>query len=114
MMWLSMIGFGLAVLPICITPGVSFTLVTQRVLDRGVRSGVAVTAGTACGLVCHAPLAGLGLSALVMRSSEAFTVVKIAGAAYLVILGLRTLWKSRPGATAVVHPNITPSYSIPG
>ena len=104
MMWLSMIGFGLAVLPICITPGVSFTLVTQRVLDRGVRSGVAVTAGTACGLVCHATLAGLGLSALVMRSSEAFTVVKIAGAAYLVILGLRTLWKSRPGATAAAAP----------
>jgi threonine/homoserine/homoserine lactone efflux protein len=104
MVWLSMIGFGLAVLPICITPGVSFTLVTQRVLDRGVRSGFAVTAGTACGLVCHATLAGLGLSALVMRSSEAFTIVKIAGAAYLVVLGLRTLWRSRPGVVATPAP----------
>src|SRR5437879_10958454 len=103
MIWL-MIGFGLAVLPICLTPGVSFTLVTQRVLDRGVRSGVAVTGGTACGLICHATLAGLGLSALVMRSSEAFTVVKIAGAAYLVVLGLRALWRSRPGATAPPAP----------
>jgi threonine/homoserine/homoserine lactone efflux protein len=102
MLWLSMIGFGLAVLPICLTPGVSFTLVTQRVLDRGVPSGLAVTAGTACGLVCHATLAGLGLSALVMRSSEAFTIVKLAGAAYLVGLGLRTLWKSRARATPVV------------
>jgi threonine/homoserine/homoserine lactone efflux protein len=92
----SMVGFGLAVLPICLTPGVSFTLVTQRVLDRGVQSGFAVTAGTSAGLVCHATLAGLGLSALVMRSSEAFTAVKIAGAAYLVLLGLRTLWRSRP------------------
>lgn len=100
MRWLAMIGFGLAVLPICLTPGVSFTLVTQRVLDRGARSGVAVTAGTACGLVCHATLAGLGLSALVMRSSEAFTIVKIIGAAYLVVLGLRTLWRARPGAAA--------------
>ncbi|HEY4455398.1 MAG TPA: LysE family translocator [Pseudonocardiaceae bacterium] len=100
MMWLSMIGFGLAVLPICLTPGVSFTLVTQRVLDRGVHSGFAVTAGTVCGLICHATLAGLGLSALVIRSSEAFTIVKLAGAAYLVVLGLRTLWKSRPGAVA--------------
>lgn len=102
MLWLSMIGFGLAVLPICLTPGVSFTLVTQRVLDRGVPSGLAVTAGTACGLVCHATLAGLGLSALVMRSSEAFTIVKLAGAAYLVGLGLRTLWKSRARTTPVV------------
>lgn len=95
MMWLAMIGFGLAVLPICMTPGVSFTLVTQRVLDRGVRSGFAVTAGTMCGLIVHATLAGLGLSALVMRSSEAFTIVKLVGAAYLVLLGLRTLWNSR-------------------
>ena len=99
-----MVGFGLAVLPICLTPGVSFTLVTQRVLDRGVSSGVAVTAGTAGGLVCHATLAGLGLSALVMRSSEAFTVVKFVGAAYLVLLGLRTLWKSRPGRQAPAPP----------
>ena len=94
MTWLSLVGFALAVLPICLTPGISFTLVTQRVLDRGVPSGFAVTAGTACGLVCHATLAGLGLSALVMRSSEAFTIVKLAGAAYLVVLGLRTLWQS--------------------
>jgi threonine/homoserine/homoserine lactone efflux protein len=96
----SMVGFGLAVLPICLTPGVSFTLVTQRVLDRGVQSGFAVTAGTVAGLICHATLAGLGLSALVMRSSEAFTAVKIAGAAYLVLLGIRTLWRSRPGQQA--------------
>lgn len=100
MVWLSLVGFALAVLPICVTPGVSFTLVTQRVLDSGVRSGFAVTAGTSCGLICHATLAGLGLSALVMRSAETFTIIKIVGAAYLVLLGLRTLWKSRPGQQA--------------
>lgn len=100
MVWLSLVGFALAVLPICMTPGVSFTLVTQRVLDRGVRSGFAVTTGTVCGLICHATLAGLGLSALVMRSAEAFTIIKLVGAAYLVLLGLRTLWKSRPGRGA--------------
>ncbi|HEV3361371.1 MAG TPA: LysE family translocator [Pseudonocardiaceae bacterium] len=111
MSWLPMVGFGLAVLPICLTPGVSFTLVTQRVLDRGVPSGLAVTAGTAGGLVCHATLAGLGLSALVMRSSEAFTVVKFIGAAYLVLLGLRTLWKSRPGQQTAPQP--TPTRKLP-
>lgn len=108
MMWLAMVGFGLAVLPICMTPGVSFTLVTQRVLDRGVCSGVAVTAGTVCGLVVHATLAGLGLSALVMRSSEAFTIVKLVGAAYLVLLGLRTLWKSRSR-----EPVVRPARRLP-
>ncbi len=106
-----MVGFGLAVLPICLTPGVSFTLVTQRVLDRGVTSGFAVTAGTAAGLVCHATLAGLGLSALVMRSSEAFTVVKLVGAAYLVLLGLRTLWNSRPSRRDAPEP--APTRRLP-
>jgi threonine/homoserine/homoserine lactone efflux protein len=95
MAWWSMLGFGLAVLPICLTPGVSFTLVTQRVQTRGVPSGLAVIAGTCAGLLCHATLAGLGVSALVMRSSEAFEAIKIAGAVYLVILGFRTLWGAR-------------------
>ncbi len=91
-----MAGFGLAVLPICLTPGVSFTLVTQRVLARGPRHGLLVTAGTSCGLVCHATLAGVGLSAIVLRSATAFTVVKLAGAGYLLVTGAGLLWKSRP------------------
>ena len=71
MSWLAPVGFGLAVLPVCLTPGVSFTLVTERVLGTGVRAGVGVIAGTSFGLLTHALLAGVGLSALVMRSSEA-------------------------------------------
>ena len=94
-MLLAMIGFGLAVLPVCLTPGVSFTLVTRRVLDRGSRSGLLVIAGTLGGLTVHATLAGLGLSALVMSSATAFTVIKLAGAVYLVGLGVHTWWKSR-------------------
>lgn len=100
-----MVGFGLAVLPICLTPGVSFTLVTQRVLANGRLSGVRVAAGTSCGLVCHATLAGLGLSAIIMSSSEAFTVVKLLGGAYLIVIGLATLWGSRTRtATAPAGP----------
>jgi threonine/homoserine/homoserine lactone efflux protein len=93
--WAALIGFGLAVLPICLTPGVSFTLVTQRVLARGPRGGVRVAMGTSAGLVCHATLAGLGLSALVMRSSQAFTVIKLLGGLYLVVLGISTIRRSR-------------------
>jgi threonine/homoserine/homoserine lactone efflux protein len=94
------VGFAVAVLPICLTPGTSFTLVTGRVLAKGRRSGVLVAAGTACGILCHATLAGIGLAALVMRSSEAFLVVKLVGAGYLVVLGLTTLVKARRAAKA--------------
>jgi threonine/homoserine/homoserine lactone efflux protein len=109
-----MVGFGLAVVPVCLAPGVSFTLVTQRVLDRGAHSGLAVIAGTACGLICHATLAGVGLSALVMRSSEAFTVVKLTGAGYLIALGIRSLWRARRSGRHRGPANaVTDSQAVP-
>ncbi|AHH96139.1 LysE family translocator [Kutzneria albida] len=98
MNWGAAVGFGLAVLPICLTPGASFTLVTQRVAANGRWDGVLVILGTATGLCTHAALAALGLSALVMRSAEAFTVVRLLGAVYLVYLGVSLLWSSRAKA----------------
>ena len=98
--WSATLGFALAVLPLCLTPGASFTLVTSRVLARGRRSGVLVAAGTACGIVCHATLAGLGLAAAVMHSSVAFTVIKLVGAGYLIGLGLVTIYRSRANRPA--------------
>ncbi|MGN9846747.1 LysE family translocator [Nonomuraea sp. H19] len=61
--------------------------------------------GTVSGLYAHAALAIAGLSALVMHSSQAFTVVKLLGAAYLVGLGLWT-WHSTtlPQSSAPADP----------
>ena len=61
----------------------------------GRRATLWVVAGTATGTYIHALLAAAGLSALVMRSSEAFLVVKIVGGAYLIGLGLLTIWRTR-------------------
>lgn len=96
-----MLGFVLAVTPICLTPGASFTLVTQRVAAGRRRDGLLVAAGTATGLCVHATLAAVGLSAVVMHSAEAFTVVKLIGAAYLIWLGITTFRSGRrqPEAT---------------
>lgn len=94
-------GFLLAILPLIATPGASLTLLTQRVVSRGPRQGAAVILGTATGLYIHAALASAGLAALVMRSSELFTALRIAGGAYLIALGLWT-WRSRtPSAPTV-------------
>ncbi|MFE0458046.1 LysE family translocator [Kitasatospora sp. NPDC058965] len=90
----AVLGFLAAVFPLIATPGASFTLLTQRVTTAGRREGLAVVLGTATGLYVHATLAGLGLSALVMRSSQAFAAVRLAGAAYLVGLGLWTWWQA--------------------
>jgi len=93
--WQLILGFALAVTPICLTPGASFTLVTQRVAVGRRRDGLLVAAGTATGLCVHAALAAVGLSALVMRSATAFTVLKLVGALYLVWLGISTYRSAR-------------------
>lgn len=91
MAWHLLLGFALAVLPMVMTPGASFLLTTTRQL-QGDRHGARLTIlGTAAGIVTHAVLAGIGLSALVMRSAEAFQVVRLVGAAYLIGLGVLTL-----------------------
>ena len=97
MTWTVLAAFAVAVLPIVVTPGASFTLVTQRSLAGERAAGRWVIAGTATGIYTHATLAALGLSAIVMRSSQVFVAVKLAGAAYLIGLGVMTLWRSRGG-----------------
>jgi threonine/homoserine/homoserine lactone efflux protein len=91
----ALIGFFIAVLPLAVTPGASFTLATERTLRREPHGAAWVIAGTATGIYCHALLAAVGLSALVMRSAELFTAVKVLGGLYLVGLGAYTLWDTR-------------------
>lgn len=95
----ALLGFLAAVLPVVATPGASLALLVQHVTDNGRRQALPVILGTATGLYIHATFAIAGLSALVMHSSQAFTAVKVIGAAYLIGLGVWT-WRS---ATASVH-----------
>ncbi|MGW6910563.1 LysE family translocator [Streptomyces sp. NPDC054940] len=89
----AVLGFLVAVLPLVATPGASLALLAQHVTADGRRRALPVILGTATGLYVHATLAVAGLSALVMHSSQAFTAVKLIGAAYLIGLGLWT-WRS--------------------
>ncbi|MFD6427022.1 LysE family translocator, partial [Streptomyces sp. NPDC060198] len=86
-------GFLVAVLPLIATPGASLALLVQHVTDAGRRRALPVILGTVTGLYVHATFAVAGLSALVMQSSQAFTAVRLTGAAYLVGLGIWT-WRS--------------------
>ncbi|MGC4949131.1 LysE family translocator [Streptomyces sp. DT224] len=103
-------GFLVAILPLIATPGASLALLVQYVTEGGRRRALPVVLGTVTGLYVHAALAAAGLSALVMHSSLAFTVVKLIGAVYLIGLGLWT-WRtaaptprrSRPRRTDSVY-----------
>ncbi|MFF2847950.1 LysE family translocator [Streptomyces sp. NPDC058001] len=92
-----------AVIPLTLIPGASFTLVTQQVIAGSRSDGVLVAFGSACGLLVHATFAAVGLSALVMSSAQALTVVKLVGGVYLIWLGVTTWRSARRGVEATVR-----------
>jgi threonine/homoserine/homoserine lactone efflux protein len=72
-------------------PGPAVLLVLARAISGGRRTGIATGLGIACGDMVHTVLATFGLSAVLMTSALAFSIVKYAGVAYLVFLGLRAM-----------------------
>ncbi len=84
-------AFGLASLVLAATPGPGVLYIVTRTLAQGRRAGLASLAGVALGNLGNALGASLGLAALLAVSSVAFTVVKFAGAAYLIWLGVQAL-----------------------
>jgi threonine/homoserine/homoserine lactone efflux protein len=80
-----------AALLLAVVPGPGMLYVLTRSLHGGRREGVLSSFGTAVGGSVHVIAAAFGLSAILAASSLAFTVVKYAGAAYLIYLGVRML-----------------------
>jgi threonine/homoserine/homoserine lactone efflux protein len=76
-------------------PGPAVVYVVARSIHQGRRAGLASVVGIHVGTLVHIAAATLGLSALIASSAVAFTAVKIAGAVYLVGLGLWTLFSRR-------------------
>jgi threonine/homoserine/homoserine lactone efflux protein len=81
-----------AALLVAITPGPGIFYVAARTLAGGRSEGLASSFGTGVGGFVHVVAGTVGISALVMASAEAFTVLKIAGACYLIWLGFKT-WR---------------------
>ena len=84
---------------IVVLPGPDMALVLQNGLARGRRAAVETALGINAGLLVWAVAAALGIAALLHASAPAFTALKLAGAAYLVWLGLRALqeaWRGTP------------------
>ena len=85
------LAFTVAVWILAITPGPDMTLSIARALSDGKVGGMMVVLGTSTGLVIHTLLVALGISALIIASPTAFTVLKTGGAAYLVWLAIQAI-----------------------
>lgn len=83
---------------LAVTPGPGIFYVAARTLAGGRAEGLASSFGTGLGGMVHVLAGSLGISAILLASAELFTALKLAGAAYLVWLGLRTLRSARRDA----------------
>ena len=84
---MNIFGFLPALLPVALSPGASFTLVMNSALAEGHKGLFRTLAGTALGIYTHAFFIGFGITAVLISSPAAFTVLKVAGTAWLLWLG---------------------------
>jgi threonine/homoserine/homoserine lactone efflux protein len=89
----SLPAFVLAVVLISVAPGPAMALVIRRAALRGTGGAVPVVLGLEVGLYVWALLAGAGFAALVAASEVAYLVLRVAGAAVLLALGVRA-WRA--------------------
>src|SRR6266699_4755543 len=78
------------------TPGPDTALIIRNALAGGPRASTMSALGVAVGILAWAAAATLGVGVLLERSSTAFTILKLAGAAYLFYLGARSLLAKSP------------------
>ncbi len=83
--------FSLAGLALAVVPGPAVTYIVTQSIDKGRRAGVISALGISGGGLVHVAAATAGLSALVASSATAFTAVKLVGAAYLIVVGIRRI-----------------------
>ena len=99
--------FAAAALLFAIVPGPAVIYIVTRSVDQGRSAGFVSALGIASGTLVHVPAAAVGLSALLMSSATAFTVVKYLGAAYLVYLGIRRLLDDDADAIAAAPSSLS-------
>lgn len=109
--WPLFSAFLVASLILAVTPGPGVLYIVTRSLVQGRRSGLVSVAGVALGNLGNAAAASVGLAALFVVSSLAFSVVKYAGAFYLVFLGLQML-RSTPVEKSAAVPAAAPLWRV--
>jgi threonine/homoserine/homoserine lactone efflux protein len=99
----TLLVFAAASLALLIVPGPAVVYIVTRSLTQGRTAGVVSMLGVQAGGLVHVAAAALGISAVLASSATAFAVVKYAGAAYLVFIGIRKLRRPAQEALAALE-----------
>ena len=94
--------FIVAVMLLSVTPGPDTAYIVGRSVAQGRGAGVVSALGIALGCIVHTLACAFGLTALLAASVTAFTIVKFAGAIYLIYLGVRLIF-AKPAAAKTSH-----------
>ena len=96
--------FSAAALALLVVPGPSVLYIVGQGLRDGRRAGAVATLGVHTGSLVHVAAAVAGLSALLASSADAFSMVRIVGAAYLIVLGIRMVASGASGQIRAAAP----------
>jgi threonine/homoserine/homoserine lactone efflux protein len=95
--------FVVAAFALAVVPGPAVLYIVAQSVDQGRFAGFVSALGIAAGSLVHVTAATIGLSSLLASSATAFTVVKYAGAVYLIVLGIRRLMTKEVLEEAIVR-----------
>ena len=95
-------AFVASTVALCLTPGIDTVYILTRSLAGGRREGVASALGINTGLLVHTVLVATGLSLLLSACAPAFFAVKLCGAAYLVVMGIKSIVAAARGEAGVL------------
>ena len=98
--WSTLILFAAAAAILVFTPGPNTLYIIARSIQHGRIAGIVSSLGVETGTLIHVAAAAFGISAVLVSSALAFNIVKYAGAAYLIYLGIRTLLTQEKVAAA--------------
>jgi threonine/homoserine/homoserine lactone efflux protein len=104
--------FAGATLALLLMPGPAVLYIVARAASQGRRAGLVSVAGIHVGTLVHVAAAVVGLSAALVASASLFQTIKLAGAAYLLYLGARTLIRAARSSGAGVEPMVPPERRL--
>ena len=106
-----LLTFAAAAFVLIVIPGPSVLFEISRSVALGRRAGLATVAGNAAGELVQAIAVAFGIGAIVQRSAPVFTVLKVAGALYIVFLGLRAI-RDRRALSEVFDATMLPGEPV--